>query len=83
MIDRPKRNRAVQKWLQEEIKEQQARYKKIVAEMEALAPERDKWVEDFLQHIQTRGFNMHADLRRKVGAHEIPKRPKRKFRVVF
>jgi hypothetical protein len=77
------RSRQVQAWLKQEWKEQQERYKKIVAEMEALAPQREQWIEEFYQRIQTRGFNVHADIRRKIKPEEIPSRPKRKRRVVY
>ena len=77
------RSAAVRKWLKKEKDEQKARYKKIVAEQEALSPKRDKWVADFLERIQTRGFNVHADIKRKIGPEEIPKKPRRKFKVVF
>jgi hypothetical protein len=78
-----KRSAAVRTWLKKEKDEQKARYKKIVAEMDALAPKRDKWVNAFLERIQTRGFNVHADMKRKIPAEEIPKKPRRKFKVVF
>ena len=77
------RSAVVRKWLKKEKDEQKARYKKIVAEMDALAPKRDKWVAEFLERIQTRGFNVHADMKRKIGKEEIPKKPRRKFKVVF
>jgi len=77
------RSREVQAWLRREITEQKARYRKIVAAQDALAPSRDRWIADFLQRIQTRGFHVHFNQMRKVAATEIPKRPKRKFRVVF
>ena len=80
---RPKRSPAVRAWLRQELKEQEARYRKIVEEMEALASERDQWIENFFERIQDRGFSMHADIRRKVKPSELPKRPKRKLRVVY
>jgi len=73
----------VQAWLDAEGEEQVARYEAVVREMEALDPERDKWIEAFLQRIQTRGFNANGDLRLKIPAEKIPKKPKRKFKVVF
>ncbi len=80
---KPKRSHTVETWLRQELKEQEARYKKIVREMDALAPKRDRWIEEFLQRIQTRGFNVHSSILRKIKREEIPKRPKRKFRVVY
>ena len=76
-------SRDVKAWLKKEAAEQKERYKKIVAEQEALSPKRDKWVADFLERIQSRGFNVHADMLRKIPAAEIPKKPRRKFKVVF
>lgn len=82
-MNKPKRHPTVEAWLQEELLEQQARYEKIVAEMEALAPQREQWIEEFLQRIQTRGFSVHAGTRRKIKPEEIPPRPQRKIRVVY
>lgn len=73
----------VRKWIDEEIAEQLARYQKIVEEMEAIEPERERWIREFLERIQTRGYNMHADMLRQIAPEEIPKRPDRKLRVVF
>ena len=78
-----KRGREVESWLRKEEVQQRKRYRKIVAEQEALTPKRDKWIAQFLQRIQTRGFHVHYDQMRKVRPEEIPVKPKRKFRVVF
>ncbi|MEY3138128.1 MAG: hypothetical protein RL580_1860 [Pseudomonadota bacterium] len=78
-----KRSREAEAWLKKEIAEQKRRYRKIVAEQEALSPKRDKWIADFLQRIQTRGVHTHYDQMRKVRPEEIPVKPKRKFKVVF
>ena len=48
-----------------------------------IAAQRDQWIEAFLQRIQARGYNVHFNLLRKIKPEEIPKRPKRKFKVVF
>lgn len=78
-----KLSREAHAWLAKEIIEQKRRYKKIVAEQEALSPKRDKWIADFLMRIQTRGTHVHFDQMRKVAPHEIAVKPKRKFKVVF
>jgi hypothetical protein len=79
-----KRSPAVEKWLQREAKEQNARYKKIEKQMNVtIAPERDGWIAAFLERIQSRGFFIHSDMKRKIKPEEIPTRPKRKFKVVF
>jgi hypothetical protein len=77
------RSREVEAWLRREIAEQKRRYRKIVQEQDALSPKRDRWIADFLQRIQTRGFNVHSDMLRKIRPEEIPAKPKRKFKVVF
>jgi hypothetical protein len=78
-----KRSREVDAWLRKEVAEQKVRYRKIVAEQDALTPKRDKWIADFLHRIQTRGFHVHFDQMRKIRPEEVPVKPKRKFRVVF
>jgi hypothetical protein len=78
------RSREAQDWLKQEIAEQKLRFAKIAEEMnETIAPQRDKWIEGFLERIQTRGYNVHFNMLRKIKPEEIPKRPKRKFKVVF
>lgn len=77
------RSREAERWLKQESAAQKQRYRKIVAEQEALAPKRDRWVDAFLRRIQTRGFHFHLDQMRRIRPEEIPAKPKRKFRVVF
>lgn len=78
-----RRSAEAERWLRQEIAEQKRRYRRIVREQDALGAKRERWVADFLQRIQTRGFNVHAADLRKIRGEEIPARPKRKFRVVF
>ena len=80
---RPPRRAEVQAWLDREVAEQERRYRKIVREMDALDPRRKRWIREFYERIQTRGFNVHSDLRRKVEPGEIPPIPKDKVRVVW
>ena len=77
------RSPKVRAWIRREIREQNERYRKIVAEMDALEPQREQWIQEFFERIQTRGFSVHAGIRRKVRPHEIPPRPRRKLRVIF
>ena len=78
------RSREAQAWLRKEIAEQKVRFRGIEREMnETIARQRDKWIEGFLERIQTRGYNVHFNMLRKIKPEEIPKRPKRKFKVVF
>jgi hypothetical protein len=78
-----KRSREAEVWIRKELAEQKQRYKKIVAEQDAMAAKRDRWVAEFLERIQTTGYNMHYDQKRLIRPEEIPSQPKRKFRVVF
>jgi hypothetical protein len=77
------RTPAVVRWLREEVARQRKRYRQIVAQQDRLASKRDRWIADFLQRIQRRGYNVHSDQLRKIAPEEIPSRPKRRFRVVF
>ena len=78
-----KRSREAERWLKQEIRDQKLRYRRIVAEQEALAPKRDKWIDAFLERIQTRGFNVHSSTLRRIPKEEVPRKPRRKFKVVF
>jgi hypothetical protein len=77
------RSRETEAWLKREIAEQKTRYRKIVAEQDSIAAKRDRWINEFLHRIQTSGYFVHYDQRHPIPAHLIPKKPKRKFRVVF
>lgn len=78
-----KRDDKTKAWMKKEIAEQKKRYKSIVANMDAIASKRDKWVADFLKRIQKRGFNPDRDVFRIIKPEEIPTQPKRKFKVSF
>ena len=73
----------VKKWLEEEISEQDERYQKIVAEMEALDPTRDRWYEEFFERLKKYGFNQDGDQRIKIPDEELPVKPDRKHTVVY
>jgi len=78
------RSPAAKAWLKREIAEQKARYKEISKRInEDLAPRRERWYAEFLERIQTRGFSVHFDQLRKITPDELPKKPKRKQRVVY
>ena len=78
------RSKEARAWLKKEIAEQQARFRKIEREMNVvIAKQRDRWIDGFLERIQNRGYNVHFSTIRKIKPEEIPKRPKRKFKVVF
>jgi len=79
-----KRSREAAAWLKKEVAEQKVRYRQIKREMNVtIASQRDKWIEEFLERLQTRGYHVHFNMMRKVKPEEIPKRPRRKFKVVF
>ena len=79
----PKRSKETQDWIDENIAEQEERYDAIVKEMDELAPKREKWYEEFLNIMRTRGFNFNGDMRRVIPEDEIPQKPNRKDRVVW
>ncbi len=73
----------VREWLEQEVAEQEERYRKIVAEMEALDSTRDQWYEEFLERIQKYGFNVDGDQRVKIPEYDLPVKPERKHKVVY
>ena len=73
----------VKKWLEEEIKEQDGRYAKIVQEMKDLDTTRDQWYEEFFERLKKYGFNEDGDRRRKLDDSEIPVKPDRDHVVVY
>ena len=67
-----------------EARDQLARYRRIAAEMAALAPLRERWVREFFERITgPRGFSVHAGTRRTIRPEELPERPARPWRVVW
>jgi hypothetical protein len=80
---RPARSKEADAWFRENIAEQKKRYAAIVKEQDELGPQREQWVEQFLQIIQTRGFNVTGDTKRVIKPGEIAKKPKGKHQVVF
>lgn len=75
---------AVQAWIDREAADQLRRYGRIAAEMETLAPARERWVREFYERITgPRGFSVHAGQRRTIAAGELPERPRRPWRVVW
>ena len=78
-----KKSAQVQAWIKEETAEQQARYQSIVKEMEAISEQREVWYQEFLQRIQTMGFNVDGDDRVKISPDDIPIRPDGHHKVVY
>ena len=79
----PRRSKAVNRWVAENLAEQEARYRQIVAAMDALATEREGWIAAFFERIGRRGFNQDCDSRRRIAARDLPQKPRRRSRVVF
>ncbi len=73
----------VRKWLDEEVKEQDERYQKIVDEMRALDSTRDQWYEEFFERLKKYGFNVDGDQRLKLAEEELPVKPERDHVVVY
>jgi transposase-like protein len=81
---KPKRSEEVQAWINQEVKEQQARYEKIAHEMNVeLAEQREIWIQEFYERITTTGFNWHADNKKIIKKEELFQKPDREFKVVF
>jgi len=77
---------ATKDWIKKEIKLMRELHKKIAKEMNVdLAPQRAKWYDEFLERIQRpgRGFNVHFETRRVIPDEEMPKKPRRKDKVVW
>ena len=71
-------------WLKENIAEQKQRHRSIMKEMnDDLAAKRDKWYKQFLKDVSTTGFNVTGDMKRVIPKNELPKKPKRKDKVVY
>lgn len=77
------RSEEASRWLEEEVAEQQERYEKIVAEMDAMNEQREQWYAEFLERIQTHGFNEDGDVRVKIKPEDIPVRPDGPHKVVY
>jgi len=73
-----------QRWLDQEIAEQRERHAQIVRDMEALAPQRAQWYEEFLDRLTRYGFNVDGDEKRLIAAADLPIQPPgRADRVVW
>jgi len=65
-------------WLQEEIEEQEVRFKTLEDAMEDLKPVRARWYKEFFDRISTLGFNVDGDEKRVIPADQIPVQPEGK-----
>lgn len=75
---------SVQTWIDQQARAQMKRYRRLVRDMDALAPLRERWVAEFFERITgPRGFSVHAGTRRTIRPEELPVRPNRPWRVVW
>jgi len=75
--EKPPMTKEAKAWMDEELVAQEARYKAIVEELDGISEERAEWIDEFLRLIQTRGFNVTGDTKRKIPDAEMPKKPAR------
>ncbi len=74
----------VRAWIAAEDAAQMQHYRRIYREIDALAPLRDVWVEEFFERITgPRGYSVHAGTRRTIARDDIPERPDRPWRLVW
>ena len=77
------RDAEVEAWIEEERKEQEARYEKIAKQMDDLSPEREKWYQQFFDRIQKIGYNADADDKVQIAPEDLPLKGDRKDQVVW
>jgi hypothetical protein len=79
----PERGAEVQEWIDANLSEQEVRHKKIQQNMDHLIPQRNGWIANFFERLQTRGFNFNGDLRRKIAKEDLPEKPNRPHKVTY
>lgn len=62
-------------WLQEEIEEQEERYRTIEKAMEDIGPQRERWYNEFFDRITTTGFNVDGDEKVVIAEDQLPVKP--------
>ena len=73
---------AVERWIAGEAAAQEKHYRRTYREVARLAPLRDRWVKEFFRRISgPRGYSIHAGTRRTLAKREIPRRPRRPWRL--
>lgn len=71
-------------WLEEEIAEQEQRFRKLAKNMEDLEPIRAQWYAEFFDRISTTGFNVDGDDKMVIPRERLPVKPgDRKDQVVW
>jgi hypothetical protein len=76
--EKPPRSKKAEKWIEDECAQQVKRHATIIEEIESIQDKRDGWIAEFLKFVQVRGFYVTGDMRVKIPAEDIPKKPKRK-----
>ena len=78
------RSAEAEEWVKGEVTEQEARFAKIEASMEALTPTREKWYQEFFDRICTNGFNVDGDDKMRIPESDLPSKPQnRRDQVVW
>lgn len=74
----------VEAWLEEERREQEARFDTIARQMDELAPKRAQWYQEFFDRITTIGFNQDGDDKVRIAPRDLPVQPAgREDRVIW
>ncbi len=79
----PARTAEIDAWIRENLAEQQARHAQIAAAMEALSPDRERWIREFFERLQTTGYNVNGDQKRRIRPDELPTKPDRPHKVTY
>jgi hypothetical protein len=79
----PPRSEQVRRWLEDNLAEQERRHAAIAAGMEALTATRQSWIAEFFQRLQTTGYNVAGDQKRRITRAELPVNPGRPFKVTY
>lgn len=75
--EKPPRDDVAKQWIEDESALQKKRYASIVEEIDALQPQREGWIKEFLRLVRDRGFYVTGDMRAKIPQEKIPSRPDR------
>ena len=71
-------------WLEEEIAEQEERFRRIDQQMNDLAETRERWYAEFLDRVSTIGFNVDGDQKQVIPRDQLPVKPDdREDRVIW
>ena len=62
-------------WLEAEIAEQEARFRRIENQMNELAETRERWYAEFLDRVSTIGFNVDGDDKMVIPRDQLPVKP--------